>query len=343
MPKTPPQSLEAITRAYLEDLEIRGYKPKTMGGYRKNLHTFVVWAASQGATSIPDLTPELVKTYIHYLQHKPRWSERPYAKAGNGTVGALAIRNYVRDIKVFASWLSAEHYTAGNVCAAIRLPKADQTPIAPFSDDDLSRIFGCLDTADAFDLRDYVILHTLFDTGMRVGELVVLTLDDVDLRGCQIRIAHAKFGKWRDIGFGRETHKYLTRYLSLCRPEPVLPGKRHLFLSFDGYPITEATVQKICARLSKRCGVHIHCHRFRHTFAVNMLRAGTDLRTLQRLMGHADIRILARYLNLASDEAIKTHQTNSPADRFASQQQSRQRRLPIRRPDGRQEWGTTRA
>lgn len=107
---------------------------------------------------------------------------------------------------------------------------------------------------------------------MREGELVNLTLDDVDLMRLTIRITHAKFGKWRDIGFGKETHKYLTRYLSLCRPEPALAGDRHLFLSFDGYPLREMTVQKICQRLSKRIGVHIHYHRFRHTFAVNMLR-----------------------------------------------------------------------
>ncbi len=59
---------------------------------------------------------------------------------------------------------------------------------------------------------------------MRVGELVALTLDDVDLQSCQIRIQHAKFGKWRDIGFGRQTHQYLMRYLTLCRPEPVRVG-----------------------------------------------------------------------------------------------------------------------
>ena len=102
-----------------------------------------------------------------------------------------------------------------------------------------------------------------------------LTLDDVDMKSCQIRIQHAKFGKWRDIGFGRETHKFLTRYLSVCRPEPAVMGDRHLFLCLDAYPMLESTVQHICRRLSQRVGIHIHAHRFRHTFAVNMLRAGT--------------------------------------------------------------------
>ena len=91
-------------------------------------------------------------------------------------------------------------------------------------------------------------------------------------------------------------------------------------------------MQRICYRLSRRLGVHIHCHRVRHTFTVHMLCAGTDLRTLHRLMGHTDIRILTRYLNLASEESVRTHQTNSPADRYYQQYQVGARRLPVRRP-----------
>lgn len=329
--QAPVESLEHLSRAYLDDLAIRAYKPKTIAGYAKNLRTFVTWAAGERATTLQDLTPELVKAYICYLQHKPKYAERHYTKQSDELVTAAAIRNYVRDIKAFATWLAEERYTPTHVLASVRLPKADQTPIEPFSDEDIARIFGYLNPADSFELRDYVVLHTLWDTGIRVGELVNLTLDDVDLKSAQMRIQHAKFGKWRDIGFGRETHKYLTRYLSLCRPEPAVADDRHLFLCLDGYPMLESTVQHLCARLSKRIGLHVHAHRFRHTFAVNMLRAGTDLRTLQRLMGHADIRILARYLNLASDEAIKTHQTNSPADRFQQLHPAVSRRLPIRR------------
>jgi integrase/recombinase XerD len=320
-----------LVQAYLSDLEVRGYKPKTLSGYSTNLKTFARWAAETGAEQLSHFDADLAKSYIRHLHDKPRWSERHYKKVVNGVVAPAAIRNYVRDLKTFAAWLAEEQYTDENRLASVRLPKADETPIEPYTDDELARIFGCLNTADPFDLRDYVVLHTLWDTGMRVGELVALTQDELDLRHCEMRIQHAKFGKWRDIGFGQETQKYLTRYLTFNRPTPAIPGDRHVFLSLDGYPMQESTVQKICYRLSKRTGVHIHCHRFRHTFAVQMLRNGTDLRTLQRLMGHADIRILTRYLNLASEETVKTHQTNSPADRAHQTWQLGARRLPIRR------------
>lgn len=324
--------LTTLIAAYEADCRVRGYKPKTITGYHYKLLAFARWAAAEGATELRHFSAELVKRYIAHVQTQRRWENHPLKKkAEQPVISPAAVANYVRDLKAFSSWLSQEHYTREDVLAGVRKPRYDETPIEPFSAEEIETIFGALDPTDEFDLRDYVILHTLFDTGLRVGELVNLTLDDVDLKRCEIRVAHAKFGKWRDLGFGKQTHKMLSRYLALGRGEPVIEGDRHFFLSFDGHPMTEGTVQRMCYRLAKRCGVHVHAHRFRHTFAVNMLKSGTDIRTLQRLMGHASIHILMRYLNLASEDAILAHQNNSPADRFYAQMQSRERRLPIRR------------
>jgi integrase/recombinase XerD len=224
MATTHASTLERLVGAYVDDLRIRNYKAKTINGYEKNLHTFLAWAEGTQATTLSDFTAELVKTYIRYLQHKPKYAERGYTaeKWRTARIKPSAIRNYVRALKTFARWLAEEGYTPTNVLATVQVPKVDETPIEPFTDDELARIFAALDPSDAYDLRDYVLLQMLFDTGMRVGELVALTLDEVDFTRMTIRIQHAKFGKWRDIGFGRETHKYLTRYLSLCRPDPIL-------------------------------------------------------------------------------------------------------------------------
>jgi integrase/recombinase XerD len=324
--------LTTLVRAYLDDLRVRGYRPKTIIGYETKLRRFTDWAATVDATELRHFDAALAKRYISYLQQDHRWSTHPnHRRAAQPLLSPVAISNYVRDLKVFSVWLGQEHYTPGDVLADVRKPKADETPITPFPDDEIQRIFASLDTTDVFDLRDFVILHTLWDTGLRVGELVALTLDDVDLQHGEIRVAHTKFGKWRDIGFGTQTHKYLMRYLSLGRPQPAIADERHFFLAHDGYPMNEGTVQRLCYRLSKRSGVHIHAHRFRHTFAVNMLKNGTDIRTLQKLMGHASIHILTRYLNLASADAIAAHRTNSPADHFYAQRPAGPRRLPIAR------------
>ncbi|MGZ3600132.1 MAG: site-specific integrase, partial [Ktedonobacterales bacterium] len=74
MGKAPVPTLAQLRSAYLDDLKVRGYKPKTINGYRKNLTTFVQWAEREGVTSLDQFDPELVKSYIRYLQHKPKWA-----------------------------------------------------------------------------------------------------------------------------------------------------------------------------------------------------------------------------------------------------------------------------
>lgn len=102
-----------LVNAYLDNLQVRNYKPKTIHGYAKNLATFVNWTDGQcaGATTFADLDAELVRAYIRYLQQKPKWAERDYTVQTTERVSAAAIRNYVRDVKTFAAWLAEEHYT----------------------------------------------------------------------------------------------------------------------------------------------------------------------------------------------------------------------------------------
>lgn len=330
MPRHRSMTLEDVLKAYYEDCRVQGFKESTIQGYQRTIRCFLRWGADKGISQVADFTADAVKQYIGHIQHKQKWSDNDYIPTSTETVSATTVRNYVRDLKAFASWLERERYTAENVLARVRKPKADEVPIEPFDQAELDAIFGALDQTDAFEFRDHVLLHTLWDTGMRAGELVALTLDDVELKNCEIRIDHAKWGKWRDVGFGKQTQKYLVRYLSVCRPEPAIEGDRHFFLSVDGYPMTVNALEHICGRLSKRIGTRIHPHRFRHTFAVSMLRNGTDIRTLQKLMGHASVQILMRYLNLANDEAIETHRVNSPADKHYSRRLAAGRRLPMR-------------
>jgi integrase/recombinase XerD len=324
-------TLEDVLAVYYQDCRIQGYKESTVRGYQRTFRCFLRRAAGVGVTTVPDFTSDAVKRYVAHVQQKPKWADNAYVPTQATTVSATTVRNYVRDLKAFASWLEREGYAAENPLIKVRKPKADEVPPEPFTQAELDAIFDTFDITDAFQLRDHVILHALWDTGMRVGELVSRTLDDVDLKAREIRIDHAKGGSWRDIGFGKQTQKLLSRYVSLCRPEPAIEGDRHVFLSVDGYPLTVSAVEQICQRVSKRIGIRVHPHRFRHTFAVGMLRNGTDIRTLQKLMGHASIQILMRYLNLANDEAVEAHRVNSPADKHYATKQATARRFPMRR------------
>lgn len=323
-------SLDELVDFYLQECRVRTLKESTIVGYQRTFRCFQRWAESERIHTLPQLTPEAVKRYIAHVQQQLKWADNGYVPTSSQRVSATTVRNYVHDLKAFSSWLEREGYTAENVLARVKKPKADENPPDPFTWDELDAIFGALDRTDAVDLRNYVILHTLWDTGMRAGELIDRTLDDVYLKTCEIRIAHAKWGKWRDIGFGKQTQKFLSRCVSVCRSIPMVEGDRHFFLSVDGYPLTVNAVEGICQRIGRCVGVHVYPHRFRHTFAIGMLRNGTNIRTLQKPMGHASVQMLMRYLKLANDKALETHRVNSPADRHHQQKALTGRRLPMR-------------
>jgi integrase/recombinase XerD len=331
MPRRKVLTLAETLAVYFQDCRVQGYKDSTIQGYQRTFRCFLRWADTVGITTLPQLSAEAVKRYIAFVQQKPKWADNAHVPTSRQTVSATTVRNYVRDLKAFASWLEREGYTAANVLGRVRKPKADEIPPEPFTQEELDRIFGAFDVTDAFQLRDYTLLHLLWDTGMRAGEVVSLTLDEVNLQSCEIRVDHAKWGKWRDIGFGKQSQKFLSRYVTLCRPEPAIETDRHLFLSTDGYPLSVGALEQICRRLSKRIGVRVYPHRFRHTFAVGMLRNGTDIRTLRKLMGHASVQILMRYPNIANDEALEVHRVNSPADKHYAAKQATARRAPMRR------------
>lgn len=97
-------ALVTLTRAYLDDLKVRGYKPKTIRGYELKLRRFTRWAESVGATELQQLSVPLAKDYIAYLQTQRRWMTHPYPKRKpQPLLSPVAIRNYIRDLKTFAA------------------------------------------------------------------------------------------------------------------------------------------------------------------------------------------------------------------------------------------------
>jgi site-specific recombinase XerD len=97
---------------------------------------------------------EAVKRYIAYTQQRRTYAGHRFTPEQQEPVSGTTVRNYVRDLKAFAAWLERDAYTAENVLARVRKPKADEVPIAPFSQDELDTIFTARDLTDAVELRD---------------------------------------------------------------------------------------------------------------------------------------------------------------------------------------------
>lgn len=167
--------------------------------------------------------------------------------------------------------------------------------------------------------RETAIVVTLFDTGLRLAEVAGLTLNDVRLAEGLIRVV-GKGNKERVVPLGQMSSDTLDRYLRKGR-HPRQPFTEHVFLGRTGLPLTRSGVSQLLADLAEKAGIpraHAAPHAFRRAFAVNYLRNGGDVFSLQHVMGHANLDMTRRYVNLLPEDLARMHAQVSPADRMAA-------------------------
>ena len=153
-------------------------------------------------------------------------------------------------------------------------------------------------------LRDRALLELMYASGLRASEATGLEVTEVDLRRGFVR-AHGKGSKERIVPLGREAAAALRRYLQRGRPDLVgTSGERKLFVNFRGGPLTRQGLYKIIRRHARAAGLEgkMSPHTLRHTFATHLLSGGCDLRSVQEMLGHADIATTQMYTHLSGEE-----------------------------------------
>lgn len=161
-------------------------------------------------------------------------------------------------------------------------------------------------------LKHWTILATLYATGLRCDELRHLKVRDIDSQRMLIHVRHAKGRIPRDIGLSPVLLERLRIYWRWLKPKDWLfPSKQH-----PTRPLDLKTIRLICNQAAERAGVkkHVSPHVFRHSCATHLLDAGVDLRTIQVLLGHADIQTTARYLRVST---VRLQGLASPLDALA--------------------------
>jgi integrase/recombinase XerD len=171
---------------------------------------------------------------------------------------------------------------------------------------EVKRLLESVSEGDPIALRDRALLEVMYGCGLRASEAVGLDVNEVDLRRGFVR-PHGKGNKERIVPLGREAAAAVTRYLRSGRAE--LIGSRHqsrLFVNFRGGPLTRQGLYKIIQRHAKAVGLEgrMSPHTLRHSFATHLLSGGCDLRSVQEMLGHADVATTQLYTHL-SGERIK--------------------------------------
>ena len=272
------------------------------------------------STDVTQIGSREIRAFIFYLQQKRCFSNHPYSKAQQRGLSGHTINTYMRSIRAFWSWLVEEEILEVNPFSKIKIPKPPKKVIATFSQYQIESLLSIMNNS-AESYRDIVIILTLLDTGLRVNELINLKRQNVWLEEGLIKVL-GKGDKERLVPLGRQIRKLLWRYISRYRPEPAIPNLDNLFLNRYGRPLTKNRVESIMKHYGQSAGlIGIRCspHTLRHTFAINYLRNGGDVFSLQKILGHSSLEMTRRYCELANVDVKKAHATASPVDNLAIQ------------------------
>lgn len=286
--------VEQAISYFLTAKQAEGRTAMTLAAYSGALYRLAKWLPEE--TEVESLDKWQLTDFVGYLQ-KQRLSP-------------VSVATYVRHINAWLAWL-AHPEQAIRSKLKVPVPKHDQPELPILDREDFWKLVRACDTATDKGRRDAAILFFLLDTGVRVGELVSLTRDNVDLAARTARVI-GKARRYRTVFFGVETALAMARY-DKRRPRGHNPT--HFFCGHRDRPLTVFGVNQILERLGKVAGVSgpTNPHAFRHTMATAYLRGGGDPATLQRILGHSDISTTIRnYSHLVTDDLKAAHEKFSP-------------------------------
>jgi len=266
-----------------EDMQVRNFSPHTQATYLHQVARF----ACHFRQSPEALGPEEIRAYQVYLTVEKRL-------APSSILTAVAALRFLYRVTLKRAWPVAD---------LIPAPKKPQTLPIVLSRTEVQRFLATVPS-----LKHRTILSVCYAAGLRISEAVRLQSADIDSQRMVLRVTQGKGQKDRYVMLSPRLLELLRTWWRVATPWTWLfPGTR------AGRPITPDAVEEACLQAQRRCGIPkpITPHALRHAFAVHLLEGGTDVRTIQLLLGHRSLTTTARYLRIATSTVCATR---SPFD-----------------------------
>ncbi|AZP05294.1 site-specific tyrosine recombinase XerD [Jeotgalibaca ciconiae] len=294
--------MDEIIIEYLHHLRIeQGLAANTIQSYRRDLTKYSLFLQSKAIASFQEVTKVEVFLFLEVLDKEQ--------------LASSSISRMISCLRKFHQYLLVEGIVKINPMEEIKLPKKKQSLPKSLSIDEVDRILATPDTKTVFGVRDRAILEVLYATGLRVSELVHLTLAELHLDLGFIQTI-GKGNKERVVPLGEEAVYWVEEYLSFSRPS-LSKGRKespYLFLNFHGQGFTRQGIWKnlnkivVEAKINKRVSPHM----LRHSFATHILENGADLRVVQELLGHSDISTTQIYTHITKERMVESYRKYHP-------------------------------
>lgn len=317
--------LSTAVEGYFMAKDADDYSKETLKIYRWALNLMTEYLKDPKVKSIKSSDLQSFYAYLRneYVPHRTNGDTSP--------LKPRSIENAWTAIRSFYNWATEELGIEKRPDSTLKRPRYKPAEIQPFTEDEVKKILkACERTREAvthdrssFTMRrstanrDKAIIMVLLDTGLRVSECARLRIKDINFQTSEVFIQPFGTGrktKSRHVYLGKVTSRMVWKYIA----------ERHdagpedpVFISRDDRPMDRNSIRLVLNEAGVRANVrNVHPHRFRHTFAIEYLRNGGDVFTLQRLLGHSSLEMVQHYLTLANSDAKTAHQKASPADRW---------------------------
>jgi len=293
--------LQREVTAFLIDRRARNLSPRTVDFYHQKLTLLQRFLSAEGVDDVCGITSDLLRQYLLQLGR---------------THNAGGVHAAYRAVRAFLRWFEVEEEPDGwkNPLRKIGPPKVPIDPLDPVPVEHVKAMVKTCDRRTFFGTRDKAVVLALLDSGVRASEFIAINVGDIDFPMGQILIRAGKGGKPRMVFLGSKSRRDLVTYLRhVGRREESEP----LWVTREGRRLSYSGLRDIVRRRAKRASVPAPTlHSFRRAFALACLRGKMDVYSLQRLMGHADLSMLRRYLAQTSEDVRKAHQRSGSVDRL---------------------------
>ncbi len=303
--------LETAIDRFLAAKRVERRSPRTIKTYSEEFNRFKRWFDSSEHEAI---TSAVMKNYIEHLTYvKVKWDDHPTNPHGGVGLSSRTVNNTIRNLKVLLNWCVREGYMYISPMNNVSYQPEDNKHFQVFSDDQIIKLLQQPNRRTFIGMRDYCMMLSLVDTGMRIGELTSLKVADCDFQLNQIVLPGliTKNRHTRIVPISPLTSKELRELISYCN----LEDDDFLWISQFGERYMADTFNKMLKKYGMKAGVknvRVSPHTFRHYFATKFLLNGGDPIALQRILGHRDMSMISIYVNYTKSDIRKQHEKFSP-------------------------------
>jgi integrase/recombinase XerD len=302
---------EALLLDFLAYLEFeRGLARNTLDAYRSDLLQFGAFLALRKRSATEVERADVADFLADLATGRPASGDdegRPPASPATISRKTACLRSFYRHLR-------REELVDVDPTATLEPPAKSRKLPQVLSYAEVKGLLESASGADAIAVRDRALLELMYGCGLRASEAVGLELTDIDLDRAFVR-PHGKGSKERIVPLGSEAGAAVARYLRSGRPELVgSEPERRLFVNFRGGPLTRQGLYKIIQRHAKAAGLEgkMSPHTLRHTFATHLLSGGCDLRSVQEMLGHADVSTTQLYTHLSTERIKEVYFASHP-------------------------------